>query len=74
MGSPHKIELRVLRLRMIGMVLIGVTALLYSTNGWAESPTKDEIRKLDETLSNAIDRQNKKFQKIKFHPTMDSTG
>ena len=62
MGSAHNIKLRVLRMRIIGMVLIGVIALLCSTNGWAESPTKDEIRKLDETLSNAIDRQNKIFR------------
>ena len=34
MGSAHNIKLRVLRMRIIGMVLIGVIALLCSTNGW----------------------------------------
>ena len=45
MGSAHNIKLRVLRMRIIGMVLIGVIALLCSTNGWSDYESEQDFKK-----------------------------
>ena len=64
MGSAHKIKLRVL---IIEMVLIGMIALLCSTNGWSDYESEQDFKKefgfIPETKQEKYERLKRQARK-----------
>ena len=67
MGSAHKIKLRVL---IIEMVLIGVIALLCSTNGWSDYESEEDFKKefglIPETKTDGYAKFKKEIQGLSY--------